>query len=66
MGISSASEEFTEAIRMMLEDITGQTNLTDDILIFGKSDAEHDEALLKVLQRLEERGVTLNVRIQQT
>lgn len=61
MGISSASEEFTEAIREILEDIKGQTNMTDDILVFGRTDEEHDEALMKVLQRLEEHGITLNV-----
>ena len=60
MGKASASEESTEAIRKMLEDITCQTNMTDDILIFGKTDAEHDKMLMKVLERLEQRGVTLN------
>lgn len=60
MGISSASEEFIETIRKFLEDILGQTNMTDDILFFG-IDEDHDQALMKVLERLEERGITLNV-----
>jgi hypothetical protein len=58
--ISSASEEFTEEVRKMLENIQGQTNMTDDILVYGKSDSEHDDALRRVLKRLEERGFTLN------
>jgi hypothetical protein len=60
MGISSASEEFTECIRKILEGIPGQTNITDDILVFGRTDEEHDECLVKVLARLEEYGITLN------
>jgi hypothetical protein len=60
MGIANAGEEFTEEVRKILEDILGQTNITDDILIYGRSDPEHDEALLLVLERLEAKGFTLN------
>jgi hypothetical protein len=59
MGISCASEIFTEVIRVMLADLPGQVNMTDDILIFGKSDEEHQ--LMAVLKRLEENGLTLNI-----
>ena len=31
----------------------------DDVLIFGKDQAEHDERLEKVLKRIEFAGVTL-------
>jgi transposase InsO family protein len=60
MGISSAQEIFTEIIRTMLEDLPGQVNMTDDILVFGATAEEHHENLLKVLNRLEEKGLTLN------
>ena len=60
MGISSAQEIFTEVIRTMLEDLPGQLNMTDDILIFGQDAHEHHENLIRVLERLEDRGVTLN------
>ena len=33
--------------------------MTDDILVVGQNQAEHDARLRKVLQRLEEAGVTL-------
>jgi hypothetical protein len=62
MGISCASEIFTEVIRVMLADLAGQVNMTDDILVFGKSDAEHQRNLMAVLKRLEENGVTLNIK----
>ena len=59
-GVNSASEIFQETIRQLLSDIDGSVNLSDDILIFGKTQEEHDEALRKVLQRLLDRKLTLN------
>ena len=35
-------------------------NVSDDILIFGKTREEHDVALKKVLAKLQEAGLTLN------
>jgi ribosome assembly protein YihI (activator of Der GTPase) len=32
----------------------------DDVLVFGKDKAEHDERLVKVLKRLQSAGITLN------
>ena len=61
MGISCASEIFTEQIRVMLQDIPGVLNMTDDILIPGKDEEDHQRAILAVLQRLEEKGLTLNL-----
>jgi hypothetical protein len=60
MGIASASEIFTERIRTMLEGIPGQLNMTDDILVYGNTRAEHQQNLMAVLQRLEDNGFTLN------
>lgn len=60
MGISCASEIFTEEVRLMLADLPGQVNMIDDILVFGRDEAEHQKNLLAVLERLESRGITLN------
>ena len=60
MGISCASEIFTEAIRVILEKCLGQVNMTNDILVFGKSAEEHHVNLLRVLKTLEKAGITLN------
>lgn len=60
MGVSSAAEIFAEVIREMLEDCPGCINMADDILVFGSTDKEHLENLKRVLQRLQDRRVTLN------
>ena len=60
MGIASASEILTEKVREILADIPGQINMTDEILVFGKTPEEHHANLLAVLKRLEEKGFTLN------
>jgi hypothetical protein len=39
------AEIFTEKIREMLSDIRGQVNMTDYILVFGKSKEEHQANL---------------------
>ena len=35
-------------------------NISDDIILHGKDDQQHDERLEKLLQRLQQRGLTLN------
>ena len=47
-------------IRETLEGIDGAKNISDDILVFGKSHEEHDQNLRAVFQRLREKGLTLN------
>ena len=61
MGISCASEEFSEHIRRVLEGIIGQVNMTDDVLIHGANEHEHQQALLSTLKKLEDAGLTLNL-----
>ena len=60
MGISSASEIFTETIRSILAACKGVLNMTDDILIHGATEEEHHNNLMCVLQTLEDNGLTLN------
>jgi hypothetical protein len=59
-GISSAAEIFQNVIRETLEGIPGALNISDDILVFGKTQSAHDQSLEVVFQRLKERGLTLN------
>jgi hypothetical protein len=61
MGISCASEIFTEAIRVILKDCPCQLNMTDDILVHGVGYEDHWRNLVKVLKTLEEHGITLNL-----
>ena len=44
-GTNSASEMFQHIISELLRDIPGAMNISDDIIVFGKTQADHDEAL---------------------
>lgn len=59
-GISSAAEIFQNTIRQVLNGIQNVLNVSDDILVFGRTKEEHDSALNAVLHRLQESGLTLN------
>ena len=45
----------------ILEGLKGVAKSTDDLLIYGKTEAEHDERVHQVLHRLEENRVTCNI-----
>ena len=59
-GVSSAAEIFQNAIRETLSGIEGAINLSDDILVYGRTQEDHDQALRKTFQRLREKGLTLH------
>ena len=59
-GVSSASEIFQHAIARALSDIDGVKNMSDDIIVYGKTKAEHDRNLRNVFIRLRESNITLN------
>ena len=59
-GISSAPEHFQKRMQQILEGIDDAVCHMDDVLIWGASQAEHDERLRKTLSRLQSAGVTLN------
>lgn len=44
----------------ILEGLEGTVCQIDDVLVAGKDEAEHDARLMRVLERLETDGVTLN------
>ena len=58
-GITSAPEHFQRRVSTLLRDLE-VVCLIDDVLIYGRSQEQHDERLLVVLNRLEEAGLTLN------
>jgi len=60
----SAPELFQRQMRSLLNGMPGVVCLMDDVLIFGKSHAEHDTHLEAVLKRLITAGVTLNPSFQ--
>lgn len=63
-GISSAPEHFQKRLTQMLDGLEGTLCHADDILVFGATPREHDDRVHQVLQRLQQRGLTLNDKCQ--
>ena len=59
-GTNSASEMFQDIISQVISDITGVFNISDDVVVFGKTQADHDKALRAVFERFSSKGLTLN------
>ncbi|RMZ97581.1 Retrovirus-related Pol poly from transposon [Brachionus plicatilis] len=63
MGICSAAEIFQKALEKALAGLKGVRNLWDDIFVHGREDdGSHDENLKNLLERLEEKGLTLSTK----
>lgn len=59
-GISSASEIFQETIRNVIHNIPNARNISDDIIVFGATQEEHDKALDATFKALNDNGLTVN------
>ena len=59
-GVNAAAEIFQNRIRKSLEGLEGVLNISDDLLVYGTSQEEHDMRLRAVLERLREKNLTLN------
>ena len=59
-GLSSAFELFQQKINELFVNQTGIINISDDILVFGRTQQEHDENLETCLSILSDRGLTIN------
>ena len=59
-GTNSASEIFQKTISDQLRDVPGGLNISDDVIVFGVTQADHDKALKAVFQKFSEVGLTLN------
>jgi len=60
MGITSATERFQREMADTLEGLEGVVNVADDTLVTGRTKAEHDNRLEKVLERFKNCGLKLN------
>ena len=47
-------------INELIRDIPGALNISDDVIVFGKTQAEHDAALQAVFLKFAEVNLTLN------
>ena len=59
-GIRSAPEVYQHVIQLALSDCEGVANISDEIIVHGKTTKEHDERLKRVLEKLKEKNLTLN------
>ncbi|PIK47188.1 hypothetical protein BSL78_15958 [Apostichopus japonicus] len=59
-GISSATKIFQNIIKQVLHGISGVINFSDDILVYGPSQSDHDKSLEAVFKRLSEHNLTIN------
>ena len=59
-GTCSASEIFQRVIQEQLRDIPNVINISDDVIVYGATQTEHDNTLRSVFQRLADKGLTLN------
>ena len=57
VGTNSAAELFHEEVRKTLSDINNCENIYDDIIVYGRDQKEHNQALIRVLQRLKDCGL---------
>ena len=59
-GLICAQDIFQRKVDETFGDLPGVTGIADDIVIFGKSRAEHDHNLRAVMQRAHEAGIRFN------
>lgn len=60
-GLCNAPDIFQEALeRKVLAGCHGVRNYLDDVLVFGRTEEEHDENLKQVMARLKDHNVKLN------
>ena len=60
LGINSAPEIFQKRMTQDFEDLSGVKTIADDILIWGRNEAEYNHRLEKVLERSRKVGLKLN------
>uniref|UniRef100_A0A8C7WMF3 Gypsy retrotransposon integrase-like protein 1 n=2 Tax=Oryzias sinensis TaxID=183150 RepID=A0A8C7WMF3_9TELE len=60
-GIASAPEHFQNRMSEVTNSLEGVVCHMDDVLVWGRTQEEHDTRLHVVLKRLQEAGISLNV-----
>ena len=57
-GTTSAAEIFHNEVEKLTEPLNGVISIYDDIFMFGRGQAKHDEAVESVLQMMEDNNLT--------
>ncbi|CAC5358384.1 unnamed protein product [Mytilus coruscus] len=60
-GINCAPEMYNKVMSQVFQGLEGVRNIFDDVVVYGSTSNEHNDRLNAVLQRLEEKGLTLNI-----
>uniref|UniRef100_A0A8C7WSE9 ribonuclease H n=1 Tax=Oryzias sinensis TaxID=183150 RepID=A0A8C7WSE9_9TELE len=59
-GIVSAQDEFQRRVDEAYEGLSGVSAIVDDILVYSRTEEEHNRNLRAVLERTREKGIKLN------
>ena len=59
-GVSCAPEMYQRVIQQVLEGCDGVRNIHDDIIVHGQKTEKHDKRLEEAMERIQNRGLTLN------
>ena len=59
-GVNAAPEKYQHIVTQTMAGLKGVANIADDLVVHGKDSEEHDRNLIKVLERLKERGLTVS------
>jgi hypothetical protein len=59
-GVSLAAEIFQNTLSSALEGLDGVRSISNDSIVFGRNQEEHDRRLCKLFQRFQERNLTLS------
>ena len=60
IGTSSAPEVYQHVIQLALSDCEGVANISNNIIVHGKTTEKHDESSGRVLEKLKKKNLTLN------
>ena len=61
LGVNAAPEKYQHIIRQVIAGTEGVVNVADNLIVREKTVLEHDQRLYKLLAKLEEKNLTLNV-----
>ena len=59
-GVNSATEQYQHEIQRVLSGLQGAANISDDVIVHGRGQEDHDKNVMAVLSRLDDANVTLN------
>ena len=59
-GLKTSQDVFQHAMDEILQDLPGVVSIADDITVFGRTEEEHDENIIKLMKRAQEAGLVFN------